>query len=168
MTPVFQTIVDKDHGNCMQAAIASLFDLKLEDVPNFKELGDNWFSEMYSFVQTQGYKMEPQIFNKGYSTLCTPTFDCFKKAIWHRASIMTPKRLYRESGVNGYFYAGVYSPNNFRLQDSIPYTHAVIIDRDYNIVHDPNPAYKDILGYPLRSLIGYNGVIDVNIINPIS
>ena len=31
----FQTVVNKGNGNCMQAAIASLLDLELEDVPNF-------------------------------------------------------------------------------------------------------------------------------------
>lgn len=31
MTPIFQTIVDHKKGNCMQAAIASLLDSKLDD-----------------------------------------------------------------------------------------------------------------------------------------
>lgn len=34
MTPVFQTRFGKE-GNCFQAAVASLLDLRLEDVPDF-------------------------------------------------------------------------------------------------------------------------------------
>lgn len=167
MTPVFQTIVDKDHGNCMQAAMASLFDLPLDAVPHFLECGDQWFSVMNEFIKSRGFEYNFMLHNKRYITLYSPTFECFKKPKWHKKSIITPKRLYKEPGVNGYFYAGVLSPNNFDFKDKIIHTHAVIIDRDYNVVHDPNPAYKDILGYPLGSLMGYNGIIDVYIINPI-
>ena len=78
---------------------------------------------------------------------------------------MTPKKLYREEGVNGYFFATVLSPNYFTLTNYLA-AHAVVIDRDYNIVHDPNPSYKNIKGYPLRKLLGYNGIIDVFLINP--
>ena len=35
MTPVFQTIVDDKHGDCLRAAFASILDLPLEEVPNF-------------------------------------------------------------------------------------------------------------------------------------
>ena len=41
MTKAYQTIIDKSHGNCMQAAVASLFDKKLEEVPNFIEMKPN-------------------------------------------------------------------------------------------------------------------------------
>lgn len=37
MTPVFQTIIDKQVGNCMQASYASILDLPLEQVPHFLE-----------------------------------------------------------------------------------------------------------------------------------
>lgn len=40
MKPVFQTIDDPPHGNCMQAAIASILELSLEDVPNFAKAAD--------------------------------------------------------------------------------------------------------------------------------
>jgi len=36
MTPVYQTILDKGHGNCMQATIASIFDLKYLILLNLK------------------------------------------------------------------------------------------------------------------------------------
>ena len=37
MTPVFQTIIDSQVGNCMQASYASILDLPLEQVPHFLE-----------------------------------------------------------------------------------------------------------------------------------
>lgn len=58
MKNVFQTVVGNgvktsERGNCMQAAIASLFDLELYEVPNFIEL-DNGNGEanlaMWQFI----------------------------------------------------------------------------------------------------------------------
>ena len=40
--------------------------------------------------------------------------------------------------------------------------HAVLIDNNFNIVHDPNPNYKGILKYPLADILGYNGIIKVD------
>lgn len=36
MTPVFQTIVDHGEGDCLRACIASILDLGIDDVPNFR------------------------------------------------------------------------------------------------------------------------------------
>jgi hypothetical protein len=56
MIKVYQTIVDKHHGNCMQAAIASLLELSLEEVPNFNILGHEWFNTFYKFLLKYGYE----------------------------------------------------------------------------------------------------------------
>jgi len=165
MKKVFQTIIDKDHGNCMQAAFASLFEVELSEVPNFIELKDNWFRELYKFITDRRYDWEGQIHNKLYQSLWNTQKDCFEIPKWRRSQIMTPRSLYKEPGVHGYFYAGVLSPANFNLIDGRNYTHAVIIDRDYKIVHDPNPNYQHLIGYPLAKLIKYNGIIDVALIN---
>lgn len=162
MNPVYQTIVDPGKGNCMQAAIASLFEKKLEEVPNFIEYPDNWFSIMWDFIRKQGYDYRGMLHNKNYNTLMKPTDQCFRDVKWHKSSIITPKNLYKYEGVNGYFYAGVFSPKYFNWERQT--THAVIIDRDYNIVHDPSPAYKDLKRYPLSNLLKYNGIIDVYLI----
>lgn len=58
MIKVYQTIIDKGHGNCVQAAIASLFELRLEKVPHFLEYGEKWFEIFYNFVRKQGYDIE--------------------------------------------------------------------------------------------------------------
>jgi hypothetical protein len=158
MKKVYQTIIDPKTGDCMQAVIASLLELELNQVPKFIEI-DNWFGAIYSFLKQNGYHTYNFIHNKNYTRLATPTDECFKKSNWHRPSIITKKALYRYSGVNGYFFASVLSPKFFSLTNNA--THAVVIDKDYNIVHDPNPEYSEILEYPLKSLLGYNGIIDV-------
>lgn len=164
MKKIYQTIIDKKIGNCMQAAIASLFDKELDEVPNFiLESEDKWFNSMYNFMKENGCNYNGTLHNKNYSTLWHPTQNCFKETKWHRPSIMTKKALYKHNGVNGLFYAGVLSPKFFSWQE--PATHAVIIDRDYNVVHDPSPAYQKILGYPLENILRYNGIVDVMLIN---
>jgi hypothetical protein len=44
MKPVNQTILDFEHGNCMQACVASILELPLEDVPNFMQDGPDQFN----------------------------------------------------------------------------------------------------------------------------
>ena len=166
MIKVYQTIVDRGHGNCMQAAMASLFHKPLEEVPHFLEFKDHWFSEMRKFLHANNYDYEGMLHNKNYSIICTPTYHCFNKSKYHKPSIITKKKLYNEPGVNGYFFASVLSPKYFNWGSGFTATHAVIIDRDYNVVHDVNPGYKDIIMYPLAELLKYNGLIDVYLINP--
>ncbi len=61
MTPVLQTITacperGDGHdasgvpGNCFQAAVASLLDLFLDEVPHFLLNGDSWFADSQKFV----------------------------------------------------------------------------------------------------------------------
>ena len=43
MKKIKQTILDLKHGNCMQACVASLFELPLNEIPNFmKDGGDRY------------------------------------------------------------------------------------------------------------------------------
>ena len=55
MKRVFQSRIEKKHGTCMQAAIASLFEMFLDDVPNFIEMGDEWFYNLRKFYKEKGY-----------------------------------------------------------------------------------------------------------------
>lgn len=58
MKPVFQTIVvgqiDGVPGNCLQASVASLFELPIEAVPHFI-LYDDWISVFSKFIKQKGY-----------------------------------------------------------------------------------------------------------------
>lgn len=129
MKKVYQEIVCKDKGDCMRAAIASLFDLNLWEVPNFiKEAanseGDNananWL--LIKWLSEKGYE-HPTYINKieGHATRNT---EYLKRVAKH------------DGGTNGYFYASVPS------QTFEYVSHAVIVDLDLNIVHDPNPNQK--------------------------
>lgn len=133
----------------MQAALASLLDLKLEDVPHFRLMGDEWFQKLYEFFQSHGYEFE------GYAN------NPKDLGAWGEDRFL--QTLKEDGGINGYFYAVVYSPKYFdpvKLCDpaqTCP-THAVIIDAEGNIAHDPNEGYKGLEKYPLADYIGHNGV----------
>ncbi len=71
-------------------------------------------------------------------------------------------------GVDGYFYASVYSPKYYNPNDNPPVTHAVIIDKNLNIIHDVNPENSNVITYPEADKLKYNGILDVFMINPIS
>jgi hypothetical protein len=63
MTPIKQTkLHDSEnsvHGNCMAAALASLLDLSLSDVPAFEEMNDEeWFLAFWHWLNDRGYEME--------------------------------------------------------------------------------------------------------------
>lgn len=152
MTPVYQNRFGEGYGNCMQAAFATLFDLKLEEVPNFIEI-DNWHDAMWEFFKTQGYEYDGFIENPR------------NLGSWGHDKM---ELVSKNPGVNGYFYAVVNSPKLFdpvRYVEGNSPTHAVIIDKNLNIVHDPNPAYADLEKYPLADVIGHNGIKYVYILN---
>jgi hypothetical protein len=138
MKKVFQTIIDPNKGNCMQAAFASIFELELDEVPNFIEFGDRWFSVIWEFVKSQGYKHIDDLYNG--------------KDVSEEFHI---KQINKYKGVNGFFYCSVGSPKYFKEYGA---THAVIVNKDLEIVHDPSPVYQDIKDYPEASTIGYHGI----------
>ncbi len=162
MNKVYQTIVDKGRGNCMQAAMASLFDKTLEETPNFIEF-ESFFHPMYEMIKKYGCDYHGVLHNKNFSRLLHPVDECFEKVKFSRRYMMSEKSLYKENGVGGYFYASVLSPKYFSWNDMV--FHAVIVDRDFNIVHDPNPGNQNIQRYPLSQYLKYNGVVDVFLIN---
>lgn len=57
MKPVHQTIFDSSKGNCLSAAIASILELSIDDVPNFcKDFGLGYFDEAVQlFLRNRGY-----------------------------------------------------------------------------------------------------------------
>lgn len=119
MKKVFQTVVDKGRGNCMQAAIASLFEKELEEVPNFIEFKDSWWTLIDRFYMDNGYKhITPFNIDEGGKKR---DLELVKNILKH------------DNGVNGYFYATVPS------QTFKDVSHAVIVDTELRVVHDPNP-----------------------------
>lgn len=50
MKPVYQTILSGPNSNCMQATIASILELDIDQVPNFIEhRGADWFDKVKEF-----------------------------------------------------------------------------------------------------------------------
>lgn len=58
MVPIDQTIFStpeqKLKGNCLQACLASIFELPLEKVPHFAEMGHVWYEEMWAWLRKFG------------------------------------------------------------------------------------------------------------------
>lgn len=139
----------------MQAAMASLFEDSLENVPNFIEFGGKWFDEIWKYIHTKGYTYNGCLYNGRTYVQEEP--------VVRECNFST---LASMDGINGYFYATVYSPKFYSGADKNPTTHAVIIDKDFNIVHHVNKAYDETTKYPLADEIGYNGIIKIWIIEP--
>lgn len=69
-------------------------------------------------------------------------------------------------GIDGLFLASVYSPKySDPNEHPMSHLHAVICDKNFNIVFDPNPNYDGILCYPYSKLIGYNGIRAIDTFN---
>jgi hypothetical protein len=163
MIKVYQTIVDKGHGNCMQAAVASLFELPLEAVPDFKALGYEWFQAFYDFIKKQGYDYDGCLYNYNQWRMINKREGKPTAKLRNRLH-----KIKKMEGVGGYFFASVYSPKYYNPNEKPPVTHAVIIDKKFNIVHDVNPNNTGIITYPESKYLKYNGILDIYMINPVS
>ena len=121
MKKTYQSKVCNVNGDCCRAVVASLFDKELHEVPEFKS-DENQGYELMKFFDSQGYdysyfNRRPEGYTLDSGVLC-PTIEEVAKY---------------DGGVNGYFYASVKS------QTFENTTHAVVVDVDLNVVHDPNP-----------------------------
>jgi len=76
MKPVFQDIIDAEKGNCMSACLASVFEIGLEDVPNFWEMArgstPRMQDAMVEWLRTVGY---------GLLTVPVKTFTPFSQLL---------------------------------------------------------------------------------------
>lgn len=163
MKKVYQTIVDKHVGNCTQAAIASLLNLELNDVPNFKEEGEKFWVFLGNFVISKGYDFNGTVYN--------PRWEIADNYSYYEKEGKLPENRFKDiglmKGVDGYFFASVYSPRFYDPMSVKQITHAVIIDKEFNIVNPVNKEYEGIKKFPLHDLIGYNGVMYFLIIEKI-
>jgi len=150
MKKVYQTIVEKGKGNCQQAVIASLFELDLEEVPHFIEYQEAWYDKMEEFVKSKGY----------------PNLRCFQVV---NSMDLNFKVLEQDGGINGYWSAAVKSQT---FENTL---HAVVIDKNMNVVHDPNPNQRalklkpedivwiDLVGEGAWDIDSKGGILDENL-----
>lgn len=121
MTPIDQTIVDKGKGNCMQAVLASLFEQKFEDTIDVYDYSEReWVIPFMEWVESVGYEYEGVL-----NMFVNPTQGVTEESA--RLDLAT------HENTGGYFYAAV----NSRSFEGV--THAVVIDLNGVVVHDPNP-----------------------------
>jgi len=57
MILINQTIVNKTKGNCIQAVVASMFELDMTQVPNFVLFGKKYWNMLYYFIWGLGYQI---------------------------------------------------------------------------------------------------------------
>lgn len=151
MKKVYQRIVDPGRGDCMQAAIASLFGEEYENVPPFIEFGQEWWNKFVEFFESKGYKETTYLYNPTIWPQTLPEYSL--------------ERLRDFKGIEGLFYAIVCSPKYNPNGELSGITHAVLIDHDFNVVHDPNPLNVGIK-YPLHDDV-YKGIRQVEIFEKI-
>lgn len=120
MKKVFQRIICNGKGDCARAAIASLFDEEYDNVPDFG-------NESEDYETSQANLIRKYFESKGYDHISyvnrhpNDTIEWFKYVLRY------------DGGINGLFYASVPS-------QTFPDTsHAVIVNTELEIVHDPNP-----------------------------
>lgn len=125
MKKVFQSIVEIGRGDCWRATTASLFELELIQVPNFI-LFDN-IKENKLLIGNK---------NKYGGITSFGIYWCFLNSIgWDYEGLgrLSTHELKYEDSVDGYFDASVPSKTFENI------SHAVIIDMNGLVVHDPNP-----------------------------
>jgi hypothetical protein len=63
MTPINQTKFreDGEKGNSLACCVASIWDLDLDDVPEFEEMPQTWRPAMQEFVAQLGYNIKQEI-----------------------------------------------------------------------------------------------------------
>lgn len=115
MQPVDQAISCGERGDCMRATMASLLELELEAVPHWILLPPNLWNYVFTqFLWGMGWEYKGC---KSYSK--TEEND-----------------LLMEDSFDGYFYASVPSKN------FIGKGHAVVMDMNGVVIHDPSPTKK--------------------------
>jgi hypothetical protein len=133
MIPVDQRSLwekEGDVGDCMNACIASILEIPYEEVPFFnkiaRETGEGWFSILWGFLKERGFTFHGT-FTPKWVTCNRVGYNFGKQVIYNLADFDSP-------GVKGYFMAFGPSYRN------APGGHAVVVDKNCLLVHDPHPS----------------------------
>lgn len=149
MIKIYQTR-HGDNGNCLQTAYASLLNLDIHQVPDFREIiltkPGHFTGYLFDFLLANNVEYVATLVNKNY--------DMDDR----RMSIIA---LHNYVGIDGFFRASVISPSNNTM------THSVIIDQEFNIVNPINIEYDGMEKFPRADEIGYNGIIRIEILKRI-
>jgi hypothetical protein len=161
MKKVFQTINEKGNGNCLSACLATLLGMELKDVPHLDS--KNWYKSMRKFLNDNGYILEGCLRNSNYTAF--KNFNTSNPLQKHLKN-----ELKDTEGINGLFIAGVLSPKFYNKDSGEFPIHAVIVNRNAVVVHDPKEEYLRIMVdniYPEKQILGSNGVCNVFLIRKV-
>lgn len=122
MKPVYQTKFGNKEGNCLAACIASIFELRLEEVPNFIE-GDTgngeWHQKLWDFLHSLEHD---HVFYYIADPYKVPTFP---KGRYHIIGGISPRGLlHAVVGFNGKI-----------VHDPHPEGGGLLTIADYMIIH---------------------------------
>jgi len=89
-------IPGKQNGNCIAAALASLLEVGLDDVPKFEEMGENrWWIELRKWLKIQGFHLMSweietgkEFYLPGYFIACGPSPRGFEHAVIYKNTEM--------------------------------------------------------------------------------
>lgn len=122
MKPVNQTICGDPFGNCLQASVASYFELELDRVPNFMLFGDDYYWEaFYWFVRSLGYELmgyveQPPPNDGNFYIIHIDFGDEHKSshaAIWKDGKIVhdpSPLKANQDDPIKGYYEIKTLKP----------------------------------------------------------
>ena len=131
MIPVKQEIICREIGDCLKACVSSLFEIPMDAVPNFQLLN---FMDKSNWWHSYFYFM----LSLGYDLT-------YVSSDLHR-------HISTNVGVDGLYIAAVKSQ---RFKSAY---HAIIVDKELNCVHDPNPGNK-----PPYEVVGLDLVVSKGI-----
>lgn len=154
MKPVYQQINSPVNGDCLQCAVASLFELKYETVPSFilSEMGE--YDALAMFLWKMGWRYEGVFVNPN---------------VWSEPqySEHTLDKISKIPDIHGLYLATVASPRHHRVDLPIreqKVLHAVLVNSKCEIVFDPNLRYLGLEKYPFSEQVGFNGVLTIDVI----
>lgn len=137
-----KTTIDK--GKIYQTAFASLFEIEIDDVPEFDKYNKALMWEKFMFyVNYLGYKFQGCLYNANW--------------VGGNSDLITSLKFQR--GIKGYFLALVTSPEDKEKN------HIVIINKMFDIVNVVYDKYIGIIGFPKHKEMGYNGIKQILLVN---
>lgn len=167
---VIQRIISLN-GDCMKCCFCTLFNEKYEDIPDFN--GNDWYKIFEGALAKKGWKFGKTLFNYIYNKdIADPISGCFNNVKLDLNSMISENTLKSAGGVvrtgdltgaHKIMFASVFSIHLYKsgIDFNSQQKHMVLCDENADIVFDPNPAYAEILHYPLADVIGYSGIDEI-------
>lgn len=140
MIPHIQKDLGENTGDCFAACLASILEIPLEDVPNFRRLQEE--NEKYDMVMEADKWLRA---NHGKRFI---TIDLYKPAGGPQTDQVILNRLFYSNENDLLILSGV-SPRP--APDGSNRYHCVVAKADcwgYELIHDPHPEGGGIIGQP--------------------